>query len=215
MKRTQFLLIKLILLTSLSTQSFGQTLLGPDQNKFISSESNASFLKPSSLDNEADRKGFILNIGVGGARVFRKYDPDFIDLNNEFAILSDFKLGWGINNQILIYYKSSVNWFKSRKFYNEDVWYVFGNGGLGATYFFKPEVQSFFVSSSLGFSNIRTPFEEDNNGSNIGLGFTIGGGIELARHLLCQVDLMWGKTDSSGLKERTLSLGMTVNYLFY
>jgi hypothetical protein len=163
------------------------------------------------------REGFILNLGVGGAAVTSKPDHAEAESWTDFAVGTDFKIGYAPSDQLLVYYSNDVAFSGSSDLeYGDDGILANGLTALGATYFLRPGERSFFVDGAVGLSSrnfISTDGAESHQDS--GWGFAIGGGYEFAPHWLLGADLIIGTLDPgfATLKTRTVRIG--VSWLLY
>ena len=170
----------------------------------------ASNSQIESTDNLANRKGFILGFGVGSSLVIPTSPRD-----KELALITDFKIGAAISDQVMIYWSSKVNWYNVNNSSSETIEF-FGNGGAGATYFLSPKSQSGFVSAGVGYSNLGSISSTNSNaGNNFGLGGFLGIGIEFAKHWTFQGDAIWGNASSGRSSQSTIALAISINYLLY
>ncbi len=178
---------------------------------------------------DGERQGFILGIGVGTGltsyAVTGSQEVDgghisvTLDRENEFPIMSDFKIGYAPNDLVEIYWMNKVSWFGVDGGYGDDFTVANGLGGLGVTYFFKPVAPSAFVTGGIGFSSWAYPLEDNPPDPWYGIGLSVGGGYEFAPHWYVAGDVCWGKpsTEESGYDFSTnaLSLNLTINVIGY
>ncbi|HWR83933.1 MAG TPA: hypothetical protein VN285_11585 [Candidatus Deferrimicrobium sp.] len=161
----------------------------------------------TALGFNGQRKGFIIGggLGIGLTSVSQTFKVGSVsidtDSESKAGFQSDFKIGFGATEQVLVYWSSKVSWFSADyvvynpildDFVAEAMTTASGFGGVGLTYYFKPVAPSPYVSGGLGFSTWALPFEEGAE-TYIGFGLSIGGGYEFARHWSVEGDLVWGK----------------------
>jgi hypothetical protein len=173
---------------------------------------------------DGERQGFILGIGVGAGLTTYTQTVSYggnsftSDRENEFPLMTDFKIGYAPNDLVEIYWMSKVSWFSMENVLAEDVTITNGLGGLGITYFFRPTAPSPFLTGGIGFSSWTAPFEEDAE-VWYGFGLTAGVGYEFAPHWYVAGDVCWGKpaTEQYGVDFSTnaLSLKLTINVIGY
>ena len=173
-----------------------------------------------SSSNEPVRKGFVVGIGIGGSYLVPKYKYGEISrsLDNDFAIISNVKIGFAPSDQLMIYWSSNINWHELEKQNGNEATFIFSQAGLGVSFFLRPEPVTPYVSVGFGYSSFGAPFENDVD-PFYGLGFCIGGGHEFAKHFAVQADLIWGNPGmdevNDRLKRNTLGVALSINYLFY
>ena len=168
-------------------------------------------------ENRGKRKGFILGFGVGPSYLntsVKFNDGSTDNIFNKPAFLTDFIIGAGINEQLLIYYSSKVRWFSEEGFDGEDIVLTYGLGSLGATYFLNEAIVSPFVTAGIGFSSTNAPFEKEAE-AEIGIGLYIGGGYQFTDHFLVQANLGYGNDGDDNFPFRTFTFDLSVNYLLY
>jgi hypothetical protein len=172
------------------------------------------FLQPADAAGQKRRKGFILNLGLGPSYTNYKYvNPDFPGdfSESKIGIGTDFKIGHAATDQLLIYYSNDASFFSvSSEF--DDVFISSGLSGVGVTYFLKPAAPSSYVDASLGFAAWNV-FDTDEGSidSSTGLGLSMGGGFEFARHWLIDGDLVIGRPRGDfdeGYNTTTLRIGV-------
>ncbi len=142
---------------------------------------------------DGKRKGLLMGFGVGsGVTMFSQdltigTDSDASDQFVKPVISTDFKLGFGVSDQLLVYYVMQVAWFRHTDVFSyddpatlpkefwwafygfaspdtlsKDIWIASGVAGLGASYHLKPNPPSFYVTGAAGFSTWTAPFEPDD-----------------------------------------------------
>jgi len=173
---------------------------------------------------DGNRKGFILGGGLGLGLTSFTQTVEFMgmsttsDRENKFAVMTDFKIGYGATEQVLVYYTNKVSWFSLENVYGDNVIIVNGVGGVGMTYFFQPVTPSPYIMGGLGLSTWNAPFEEGSE-AWYGFGLAVGAGYEFSRHYSIEVNLTWGEPgkEVGGVKasSNALSLMVTINALAY
>jgi len=153
------------------------------------------FMTPLDLSAQ-NRKGFILNLGLGGAVVSSKYDHPDAERTNQFGVGTDFKIGYAPTDRLLLYYSNDAAFTGVPEGSNQEGILATGLSGLGATYFLNLDQGSFYVDGAVGAS-ARNFISTDDGAvdSDTGFGFSIGGGWEFAPHWLLDADLIFGKVD--------------------
>ncbi len=155
----------------------------------------------------ASRKGFIIGLGGGGAW-YR--EPSFLGPNYTSAIVTDFSIGYAPTSQVLIYYNNQVGWIGSADA-NAN---VVGVTGVGVTYMLRPTSRSAFVRGSVG-GGIIADVDFDSStieSDDAGLGLTVSGGYEFARHWSVEGGAMFVRPPDAST--HTL-FKVTVNWMFY
>jgi hypothetical protein len=162
-------------------------------------------------EGEAQRKGFILNLGLGAGQT--NYSSDgFSETKTAFA--TDFKIGYAPSNQLLIYYSNDASFFSPATDYLASS----GLTAIGASYFLKPEGPSFFFQGSLGLSayNMIDTGDATSVDGMTGIGLALGAGYEFARHWLVDLDLVFGRMDQDfGGSFNTRTIRVAFNWLLY
>ena len=160
---------------------------------------------------DGTRKGFVIGIGVGPGMT--SYTIGNSDRESKFALASDFKIGAGISEKLLVYYVSRVSWF-SHDLPTETVTAANGIGLVGSSYYFKTDVPSFYVLGSVGLSSWSYPFESTSD-TWTGLGVSVGAGYEFAKHYAAEATVNWGNPGSDNVDVDALSFMVTVGVLAY
>jgi len=167
---------------------------------------------------DGNKKGFVIGLGVGSSLTSytqsvptRSYTSE---RENNFGLATDFKIGYGLNEKLVLVYTSKVSWFDFDNGEKENVTVTNGVGGIGAIYY----LNRLYVTGGIGFSSWATPFEEKTDAAN-GAGFFLGCGYEFIAHLSVELGVTIGKSKMKfkgvGIDTDAVSIGMTVNYLIY
>lgn len=160
----------------------------------------------------AQRQGFILNLGLGVGET--KYSLNGSNALSNGGIATDFKIGYAPSDQLLIYYSNDASFFTLKG--AEDFLFVSGLTAIGAKYFLEPSSPSFFVDGSLGFSVFRAlEAESPMSAGASGIGLSVGGGYEFARHWLVGLDLVFGRPDEGTASFDTRTIRIALNWLLY
>jgi hypothetical protein len=171
------------------------------------------------------KKGFILGGGLGaaGTTFSQEIEEGGVvvgesESETKAGLLTDFKIGYGPSEQMLIYYFSHVTWFSIENVFENDVTIANGVGGLGVTYFFRPFAPTWFIVGGIGLSSWGTPFEE-NSESMTGFGIWVGAGHEFKEHWMVELTLGAGQPSDEeyNVKATTdaATIGISINYLGY
>ena len=191
--------------------------------KIIISSILASMLTVSTASAFDDqREGFLVGIGAGASivntslDVYDSYYGSFSSDESSFGLATSFKLGYGFNNQFLLYYTNDVSWF-GLKGTNDT--FITGGSSIGAMYYIDENSPIYLVGAiGIGsFSNFT------NGGGETGSTFSIGGGYEVSPHVLLEATYQhvnvedyyndgynYGSADVS-----TNSFRFTINYMWY
>jgi hypothetical protein len=179
---------------------------------------------------DKERKGFILGFGLGPG--FSSYsqtiDSAGFRIDDEslskMALFTDFKIGYAPSNQLMIFWLSKVNWFgredtiqtttSTRK---EAITVANGVGGLGITYFFKPEAPSLYATVGGGFSARSEPFRGTD--SWLSFGFAGALGWEFQQNWTLELSAIYGKPTHSAApydyEADFFGVGLSINVLGY
>ncbi len=191
---------------------------------------------------DGNRKGFILGLGAGfsSLSISEKYEHDYgtdVIKENYTPLFTNFKIGLGVNDQILIYWSSNVSWFSKYSLIpiirtseiGEIIGYVYrkedkitftsGTGILACSYYLKPDIPSFFLSGGIGYSSFDTPFESDKNPS-LGYGLILSGGYEFSRHWNVEAGINYGNQSDPieneiEIARKNTAFFITINALAY
>lgn len=167
---------------------------------------------------DSKRKGFVLGFGAGPG--FTSYSSDYYPYSKStLGMVTDFKIGLGVSDRLLILYSNKVVWFS----FQDPVWgssqtTLTGITSVGLSYFFKPTAPCFFISGGIGGS-FWTPFQTTYfSGSWIGSGFYCGVGYESSPHFYIEISGILGsggsnQTDYAG--KNPSSIMITLNFLLY
>lgn len=140
------------------------------------------------LGFDGSKKGFILGFGLGmGVTSFKQtasvYGYDDLESARETkgGLATDFRIGAGLSEQVMIYYTSRVSWFSIENIYGNSVTIANGIGLACVSYYLQPANRGAYLLGILGIASWNAPFEEDSDGLT-GLGFGGGVGYEFAPH---------------------------------
>ena len=136
---------------------------------------------------DGERKGFILGFGIGPGYTNFSQEINGLELDSEgkVSIATDFKIGYGFNEQFLLYYENRLSWFNltvideayydpwadELTFTETDVTIAHGIGLVGMSYYFQTEAPSFYILGSVGVSTWSAPFET-NSDTSVGFGIS-------------------------------------------
>ena len=123
--------------------------------------------------------------------------PQLETRGRESAFVTNFKIGHGLKDWVLIYYTNRVTWLPLRNLYKDTV-IANGTSGVGITIY--PHYKSkFYIQGSVGLATLATWFPplELEKARPTGIAVSGGIGYEFLRH--CSVDL----TVSFGNASRT------------
>jgi hypothetical protein len=173
---------------------------------------------------DGQKKGFLLGGGLGAGMISYTQTMEYgglsvtSDRENKGSFNTDFKIGWGINEQTEIFYTSKVTWFRVDNPIGDDVTFADGLYGIGGAYSFRAWIPTWFVTGGLALSTWTAPFEE-NSSTWSGLGFYLGTGYEFSRHYNVEFDVIYGNPGDSeaGMEASasSTSFRLTVNALAY
>ena len=158
---------------------------------------------------DGERKGFAMGFGMG-------MSPYVYSSNNSFdydktgeALGMNLSLGWGINNKNIITTEvvaASAMDYENNYCGNRDNDPASGILGFNWYHYFNSSGSSWYTT--LGFGRYVNTYDFTSRG----LGFLIGGGYELSKHIQIGTYYYQGKTGSSSIKYtgRTLVFIITV-----
>ena len=143
------------------------------------------------------RKGFVIGLGVGVSAVSYTQELDYgsstdtSSRENEVALRTDFKIGYGFNEHLLLYWMSKVSWFGMDNALGDHVTITAGVAGAGISYYISPEPKGLYILAGVGYSSWAAPFESDSD-TWIGFGGAAGLGYEIARNWSVEIVGSWG-----------------------
>jgi hypothetical protein len=174
---------------------------------------------------DSRHKGFLFGVGLGGGGTFFNsksvihdlYAYDSLYYYREFhsqgsagAVGTDFRVGWGVTDRLLIHYDNRVSWFT-----NEGATIASGLTNLRLSYFVSPKV---YVTVGPGIASWSFPFESGVGGYTGG-GVLVGSGWEFRPHWLLEGTFMSGKPTEEALEYKTdtntSSILLTIDHLWY
>ncbi|RAP30746.1 hypothetical protein DID78_02235 [Candidatus Marinamargulisbacteria bacterium SCGC AG-343-D04] len=178
---------------------------------------------------DKNRKGFIVGLGVGGhsTKLITRFDrvtTSFIDgkfsmvtdgtkSNTEsiFGVFSSVKIGYGFTNQFLVYYLRDAAWYSINNTKQAS-----GIMGIGTSYYFKPDSQTFFVSLGLGLGD--QTYVDTSTEPRFGSAICVGLGFEFKPRLSLETKFLKNLTKDKDLwnyENEVDSFSMSLNYLWY
>ncbi|MFH1893322.1 MAG: hypothetical protein ABIK83_11650 [Candidatus Zixiibacteriota bacterium] len=175
-------------------------------------------LVPSGFAFDGYRSGFILGFGLGPGITSNG--------DSHFGLQTDFRIGAGVNEQVQVYWSSKVSWYsvdyyviRGFDYYSGDLYYstdsgigVFGQGGLGVSYYFQPETPSWFITGGVGYSSYAIMASDNVSDSEFGMGLSGGLGYEFSPHLNVEGGIRFG---SPGEGNSLTSIMICLNALAY
>jgi len=160
---------------------------------------------------DGNRKGFVIGIGVGPS-ITSWTDEEGSwksDRENDFGVGTIFKIGYGVNENLLIYYTNNVAWFSVGD--GESFTVTSGITALGGSYYLNTESPSLFINGLVGIGVWAAPFES-NSESAMGLGLGAGIGYEFSKHFNVNATLMYGMPKFSDSEEKIKALNVLVTF---
>lgn len=169
-------------------------------------------LAQNSAEPTANRKGFIIGGGVGGGwhrtpgaiAIDRFGRITSIGSANSLTIPTNVFVGYAASDQIVLFYSNRAN------FTTSDRYDVLGVTGFGTTYMLRRTAPTTYVTGSIG-AGFGGNVVQSTVGET-GVGFSIGGGYEIRRHLSVESDALFVRL---GGGENHTVLRATLNYTFY
>jgi opacity protein-like surface antigen len=199
---------------------------------------------------EINRKGFYFSIGIGPGLTNYKLDGSIAkpenatlyygsnwlgDINSDdivgdlekypfsktsFGLRTNFNLGYGINNQLIISYMNRVSYILDdilhqtnyiSHYINPPALTIAGITGLEVDYYLSEEVKSPYLSVGGGFSLLNQPGVQDYL-TQTGFGLSFGGGYQLTKHLSLDLSILYLKGDlTNKIKNEIESQGNNIS----
>ena len=183
------------------------------------------------------RHGFIIGfaVGPGYSHIAQDVEPGWLGAGFEqfggdvgkLALNTDFKIGLATDEQTLLYWNTKVSWLSqkiSRPELDENAGQfrtvmkneIFASAlsGLGISYYFHDQLPSRFISLTMGFTSLATPFMGNDHGE-AGYGAALGIGYEFAPHLILEGTLSYCHTSNYPVKTDIISLRATFGLLSF
>lgn len=171
-----------------------------------------------------NRQGFILGLG-GGFTMLKvgTYDSSGNTWSvPEYGLATSLKMGWGITDQVALYYVRNDSWYREYYCSNSSCepkqsTFTLGISGIGATYFMEPTAPCSYILAATGVGYSATPFESSNH-RDTGHAFMFGGGYEYEKNFTIEGTILVTNYDSGStpaVNLKSSALQITLNYLFY
>jgi len=155
-----------------------------------------------------NKQGFIIGLGIGATSV--STDVNFknsTDLDErKFGLATSFKLGYGFNDQLSLYYTNQVDWYK---FKGEST--TLGLTGIGVDYYFDNN-SPFYSTTMIGFGTIS---DIKDNSISRGFAYELGLGYDIAPHMSVEASYMNVNIDEKTADVDTGSFRVKFNYTWY
>jgi hypothetical protein len=174
---------------------------------------------------DGQREGFIMGGGLGlGMTSYTQTleyggDSETGDRENKASFITDFRIGWGVNQQTEIYYTSKVSWFGMENALGDNIVIADGIGGIGVSHSLQPVAPTWFLTGGIALATWSLPLEEDAPDAWTGLGLYAGAGYEFSRHYSVEFDLIYGKPGDSfegyDASTNSLIIKASINALAY
>jgi hypothetical protein len=180
------------------------------------------FVSTPAFAFDDNRQGFLF--GLGGGFTTLKVSNIYNSSGDtwsvpEYGLATSIKMGWGITDQVALYYIQNDSWYReySPNFEPKETTYSLGISGIGATYFLEPTAPSAYIMAATGVGYNATPFESGNL-PNRGHAYLFGGGYEYERNFTIEGTILVASYDSGSATPANLkssALQITMNFLFY
>ena len=202
---------------------------------FASAQSPADTDSSDTSNNR--RHGFIIGFGIGPGYTHLAQDGrigpssfgsgTFDEDGGKFAVNSDFKIGFAVDEQTLVYFNTKAAWFQAR--FSEVVWHgtsgsfetVWNNeisvnaiSGISLCYCTKPTLPSSYVSGTLGFATLGTSLKKENVVKG-GFGAAISVGYEFAPHWTLDVAATYCHISDSPLNTNIIAVKAQIGVLSF
>ena len=155
-----------------------------------------------------NKQGFMIGVGLGATYVSTdlnsKFGGDFNE--KEFGVATSFKLGYGLSDQVSVYYTNQVDWYK---FAGEST--VVGLTGIGTDYYFDNN-SPFYSTAMIGFGTIS---DIKDNSTSRGFAYELGFGYDIAEHISVEAAYMNINIDEKNVGVDTDSFRVKFNYTWY
>jgi len=223
----------------------------------------------NAISQTIDRKGFYFSMGIGTGLTNYKLDGEFSKPDNailyygsnwlgsyysddisgdleqfpfsktSFNLLTNFNLGYGITNQIVISYMNRVSWILDDILHGENYIYhyesppaltIAGLTGLELDYYFSENIKSPYLSIGGGMSILNQPGVSDYL-TQMGFGLSFGGGYQFTKHICLDLNMLYLqgnlrnkiKNEIEGLGDginidksfRSISFGLSLKYVLF
>jgi len=153
-------------------------------------------LTTASFARAESRSGFYLSGGVGVHSL--TLTASFLGVDAEESkggIQTSIKIGGHLTRQWALYYQREASWYRD-ELVNDDL-FVAGMSGIGATYFFKPEVKSGYVEFGVGLGDWTN--QTLSSGADVGTAIVLGIGYEFTANLQAGAVITSSNTDFAAL----------------
>jgi len=154
-----------------------------------------------------NKQGFIFGLGIGATSV--STDVNFqngINIDErEFGVATSLKLGYGFNEQFLLYYTNQVDWYD---FQGDST--IVGLTGVGIDYYFDNN-SPFYSTTMIGIGSIS---DIKDNSSSRGFAYELGFGYDIAPHMSIEASYMNIDIEDHGNID-TDSFRVKFNYTWY
>lgn len=179
-------------------------------------------LATPTLGFDGDRQGFMLNLGAGFGQAKQTASAMGVEVSlDATGFGGDFKIGGGVNPQMLIYYTNRTLFHTQEVTYTDPYYgpqtleadYVNGMSAVGVSYFLAPEAPSLFFSGGIGLGVLMDREAEE---SESGVGFTAGIGYEFASNWIVEGTIMSAKVfEEMGVEMSISNLMVSISWLAY
>jgi hypothetical protein len=175
------------------------------------------------------RKGFVFGLGLGGGfTAYQVQAPRYdgywyvgeeIKNQSSAGLATDFKIGIGLSEHVVLLYTNKVLWFDFKEpRWDEHMFCDFGATMLGLDYFFRTTAPSLYLLAGIGAS-VWTPLTAEYDSERwLGLGLCAGLGYEFSRHWTIEASLVYGRgggEDYLRAARNPVGIMVMLNYLGY
>jgi hypothetical protein len=165
------------------------------------------------------RKGFMLGLGAGFGQAKWTIEASSGGASASASVdwtgfATDFKIGGGVSNNLMIYWSSRQVFFKEVPSNSqEESLFAQGIGGLGVSYFLNPYEPGFYINAVIGMGMLM---DMEGSDSESGGGFAIGGGYEFSPHWGAEVTFMSATLEEVlGAEFKISNIMFTISWIGY
>lgn len=166
---------------------------------------------------DGKRQGFVLGGGLGISSDY--FNIGYVDYDdgpnfkgNEVGLYSNFTIGYGIDNHLVLSFTRKASCFFLE---DDDYMELIGNGinAFSGTYYFYLNSPT-FITVGAGLSEWYE-ITDSILPTNFGFGFYAGAGIEMSKNIEMEMDVMIGFASGEQVDVTFTTVGVSLNYIAY